>query len=106
MVQSLAMFVTAAYVKRMTAIGGPVVTTAAFAKPMRVTGVFGTPVCATAGAVRRQLVATSGVYARVTTSIANHITSLRFCVCSSRNCSVCEFPGPTSNVRESSAVRN
>ena len=26
-------------------------------------------------------------------------------MCSSRNCSVCEFPGPTSN-RESSAVRN
>ena len=48
-VQSLAMFVTAAYVKRMTAIGGPVVTTPAFARPMRVTGVFGTPVCATAG---------------------------------------------------------
>ena len=44
-----AMFVTEAYVKRVTSIGGPVVTTAAFSSPMRVTGVFGTPVCVTAG---------------------------------------------------------
>ena len=35
--------------KRVTSIGGPVVTTAAFASPMRVTGVFGTPECVTAG---------------------------------------------------------
>jgi len=46
--KSLAMFVTEEYAKRVTAIGGLVVTTAAFASPMRVTRVFGTPVCVTA----------------------------------------------------------
>ena len=49
MVKSPPMFVTEEHVKRVMAIGGPVVTTAAFARPMRVTGVFGTPVCVTAG---------------------------------------------------------
>ena len=44
-----AMFVTEAYVKRVTSTGGPVVTTAAFWSPMRVTGVYRTPVCVTAG---------------------------------------------------------
>ena len=33
--------------------------------------------------------------ARVTASIANHITWLRFCLCSSRNCGVCESLLPT-----------
>jgi len=43
------MVVTEAYVKRVTAIGGLVVTMAAFASPMRVTRVFGTPVYVTGG---------------------------------------------------------
>ena len=44
------MFVTEARVKPVTAIGGPVVATAAaLASPMRITGAFGTPVCVTAG---------------------------------------------------------
>lgn len=41
------MFVTEAYVKLVTTIGSPVVTTATFANPMNVTGAIETPECAT-----------------------------------------------------------
>ena len=73
------------------------------------TAAFGMPLCVTASnnweagtsSCLRQVSA-----AFVTAAIANPITWLRFCECSSRNCSVCQSPDPTSNVRKSSEVRS
>ena len=57
-------------------------------------------------AVRRQLVATSGEYGARDRIDCKPNQVAEVCVCSSRNCGVCESPVPTSNVRESSEVRN
>ena len=101
------MFVTEAYVKRVTSIGGSsghhssVLESNACDRSIQDASMrdsrqqFGGISC------RRQ-----ASTARVTAPIANHISWLRFCVCSSRNCSVCESPDPTSNVRKTSEGRN
>ena len=91
------------------AVESPMFPTAAFAPSVYLTAAFGMPLCVTASnaweaGMSSCLLQASAAF--VTVAIPNPITWLRFWECSSRNCSVCESPDPTSNVRESSEVRS